>query len=202
MKTFLDMVWGMHRSCAEQGSPRCPPRVLHPPPHTRVHRLARTRCCPSLHPTRLPPRALSPCALLQVFTSGTDELLELCKATYELHGELGMRCTGQPPKVPSPAQHTAVWLLCGVALNLHSHSTLFYSTILCGRSPCTACTHIFKCPAVPSICAPASCCLQPWDGKSPCLPMPTPTAAMCPSSRIACSPGMERTRTRAATTTP
>jgi hypothetical protein len=45
-----------------------------------------------------------PCCLdaMQVFISGTDEHLELCKATYELAQELKMQCDGQPALVRHP----------------------------------------------------------------------------------------------------
>lgn len=43
---------------------------------------------------------------MQAFVSGADELLELCKATYELHRELKMDYQGQPVKArPNPFEN-------------------------------------------------------------------------------------------------
>lgn len=51
--------------------------------------------------------------LSQVFHSGTDELLELFKATYELHNELGMDAPGQPVRV---SRHLAAPVAGGVRI--------------------------------------------------------------------------------------
>ena len=49
-----------------------------------------------------PPTGLMLTVLSQVFTSGTDEHLELCKAVKELvSDDLKMDCNGQAPQVGS-----------------------------------------------------------------------------------------------------
>ena len=53
-----------------------------------------TDVLPACFPVVLPP---------QVFCSGTDELLELFKAVYELHGELGDDYLGLELQVCAPS---------------------------------------------------------------------------------------------------
>ena len=62
-----------------------------------------TDVLPACFPVVLPP---------QVFCSGTDELLELFKAVYELHGELGDDYHGQKLEVRFPPP-TPVWAAAG-----------------------------------------------------------------------------------------
>ena len=85
---------------------------------------------------------------LQVCTSGTDEHLELCKATYELYHELKMNAPGQPPLVRPPAcimctprQCSGDALPCAalhrVAACMNRGAVLIFDCIPCPRLLCS-----------------------------------------------------------------
>lgn len=129
---------------------------------------------------RLQPRnAQAPNALLpllprpplQVFASGTDELLELCKAVYELHVELGMGASGQDPQARPRQPRTAFAALppcCALPSRRPPAAGLPHFL----RPACSAACWAPPAPAPqparrPPLPRPA---LQPWDGQGPYAP--------------------------------
>ena len=94
-------------------------------------------------------------SVLQVCTSGTDEHLELCKATYELYHELKMNAPGLPPLVRPPA-----CIMCTPRQCNGDGSPVLHCISCCGVHEQGRCSHLRLHP-LPS---PA---LQPWNGVSP-----------------------------------
>lgn len=108
------------------------------------------------------PGGFHPCP--QVFTSGTDEFLELCKAVYELAAELKLRCAGQPALVRSAAATAAAASAARGGLALGRRGGTFPPAAASLRS-------IPRLPmVVPAQRASApspTLLLQPWDGRQP-----------------------------------
>ena len=132
--------------------------------------------------------------MAQVFASGTDELLELCKAFYELwHNDLKMTYQGQPPQV---GRHGAAAAMPHVALCcclvpdvLAQHCCCINTGSLCARRLPD------RFPALPVRALTSSSEVALLDST------PDLIACLWGGVAILCSRGMVPTPTLAATTT-